>query len=94
VGTVSREALPKERMRIRYVAEGVNPVKEVVRQTWQKPRALRRRRRVHARGRPVRPARCEYRGTYQHTGKLAKTSDFEVTANGFGPVTCEPTRPR
>jgi hypothetical protein len=35
VGTVSLEALSKERMRIHYVAEGVNQVKEVVRQTWR-----------------------------------------------------------
>jgi hypothetical protein len=37
VGTVSLEALSKDRMRIHYLAEGVDRVKELVRQTWQEP---------------------------------------------------------
>lgn len=37
VGTVTLEVLAKDRMRIRYTADGTSVIKEVVRQTWDRP---------------------------------------------------------
>jgi hypothetical protein len=114
VGSVSLEALSKDRMRIHYEAEGVKQVKEVVRQTWQEPlvaanyQGIFNLRQAVPQGQPFGTLqfnadvllhfsegvafmraddefgrRCEYRGPYEQTGKLAKISgDYTCTASG------------
>jgi hypothetical protein len=117
VGTLSLETLSKDRMRIHYVAEGVNRVKEVVRQTWQPPLVganyigTFNLRQAPGSGGPAYGTmvfhgdtqisldngvafiraddqfarRCEYRGSYEQTGKLAKMSgQFTCTAGNDG----------
>ena len=119
VGTVSLEAIAKDRMRIHYVAEGVNQVKEVVRQTWSEPlvganymATYNLRQSLPSGGPPYGTMtlhtellihldtaahtaviraddqfgrRCEYRGPYQQTGKLAKmTGEYTCTAGNDG----------